>query len=63
MRMQKLYNIKICIVKEAKYMNKKQYVTMWLNCVEYTENDVIRTSADVEVDATQFYGDDVWTEE
>lgn len=44
-------------------MNKKQYVTMWLNCVEYTENDVIRTSADVEVDATQFYGDDVWTEE
>ena len=43
-------------------MDKKQYVTVWLNYVEYQANDVIRTSVDVEIDGTKLYGADGWIE-
>lgn len=43
-------------------MIKKQYVTVWLNYIEYEASDIVRTSADVEIDATKLYGSDGWIE-
>ena len=44
-------------------MKKKQYVTMELNYIQMQADDIVRTSADVVVDADKLYGDDGWIED